>query len=77
MYDSLYLEITPTAKLQFKQIQEYINVNSISSLEAGKKWKLMYKKCKYQHNGDDCGVFMLTFCYFLSDFSSEIVKEID
>jgi hypothetical protein len=71
--------ITPTARLQFKQIQEYINVNSISNdTTGGKKWKLKYKDCNYQQNSDDCGVYMLTFCYILSDFSSSLIaKDID
>jgi hypothetical protein len=75
MYDSYNAQITPTAKLQFQQIQKFIEANS--PISSKHKWKLCFIKCNYQQNDDDCGVFMLTFGFVLSDFSFEKVKNIN
>jgi hypothetical protein len=74
MYDSFYSGITPTAKIQFLQIQHFIKVNLKNSTTI---WQTKAVECKYQTNGDDCGVYMLTFSFVLSDFTFEIVKKLD
>jgi hypothetical protein len=75
LYDSYYDGISSISQIQFNQIKYYIKINSIDK-GVNKRWTTQYKPCRFQSNTDDCGVYMLIFSLFISDFSFEYVKRI-
>jgi hypothetical protein len=73
LYDSFYHGVTPYSKNQMDILYHFIIDNT-----KYQNWNVTYNSnCQFQKNGCDCGVFMITFSLFLSDFSAESVDGID
>jgi hypothetical protein len=60
---------------QIEQIKYFIDANIPNAKYV--IWTNNIYKCDYQKNGFDCGVYMLTFSVFLTDFDIQSCEEID
>jgi hypothetical protein len=75
VYDSIFPYLSKNSKIQIDKIKFFIKVNV--KLLDNKEWEIIAHECNYQHNGCDCGVYMLVFSLFLVDLPFDSCKNID